>query len=68
MELKYLPRLFQYKDNYFINLDLIESIEPIENNNEFMRYWVNNHAYRVPIEAHNRLMQIYKSAIEYEEE
>lgn len=66
MRLKYLPRLFQYKDNYFINLELIEAIEPAENGN--MRYWVNGHIYCVPIEAHNRLMQIYKAMIENEEE
>ena len=66
MSLKYLPRLFQYKDNYFINLNLIEAIEPATDGN--MRYWVNGHIYYVPIEAHNRLMQIYQTLIKYEEE
>lgn len=68
MELKYLPRFFQYKDNHFINIDLIEVIEPARCESDNMWYWVNGHVYSVPREAHERLMQIYKSAIEYEEE
>ena len=66
MELKYLPQLFQYKDNYFINLNLIEHIEPSPDSS-LMRYWINGHMISIPKEAHERLMQIYKSAIEYGE-